>query len=74
LSLVDKNLDESLLRHGQRLVQAVQRSSDWQGTERSVDAESIATLWIVFYKLAIGVAISSRFISGAIEFAALTAQ
>jgi hypothetical protein len=53
---------------------AGQRSSDWQGTERSNDAETIATLWLVFYMLALGVAISSPFISRAIEFAALTAQ
>jgi hypothetical protein len=55
-------------------IRAGQRSSDWQGTERSNDAESIATLWLVFYMLALGVAISSPFISRAIEFAALTAQ
>jgi hypothetical protein len=55
-------------------IRAGQRSSDWRGTERSNDAESIATLWLVFYMLALGVAISSPFISRAIEFAALTAQ
>jgi hypothetical protein len=55
-------------------IRAGQRSLDWQGTERSNDAESIATLWLVFYMLALGVAISSPFISRAIEFAALTAQ
>jgi hypothetical protein len=55
-------------------IRAGQRSSGWQGTERSNDAESIATLWLVFYMLALGVAISSPFISRAIEFAALTAQ
>jgi hypothetical protein len=55
-------------------IRAGQRSSDRQGTERSADAETIATLWLVFYMLAIGVAISSPFISRAIEFAALTAQ
>jgi hypothetical protein len=55
-------------------IRAGQRSSDRQGTERSADAETIATLWLVFYMLAIGVAISSLFISRAIEFAALTAQ
>jgi len=55
-------------------IRAGQRSSDRQGTERSADAETIATLWLVFYMLAIGVAISSPSISRAIEFAALTAQ
>src|SRR5262245_33941881 len=28
---------------------ARQRPSDWQGTERSSDAESIATLWLISY-------------------------
>jgi hypothetical protein len=53
---------------------AGQKSSHWQGTERSNDAESIATRWLVFYMLALGVAISSPLISRAIEVAALTAQ
>jgi hypothetical protein len=34
----------------------------------------IATLWLVFYVIALGVAISSPLISRAIEFAALTAD
>jgi hypothetical protein len=55
-------------------IRARQRTSDRQDTERSTEAESIGTLWVVFYMLAIGVAISSPFISRAIEFAALTAQ
>jgi hypothetical protein len=39
------------------------------------NAESgIATLWLVFYVIALGVAISSPLISRAIEFAALTAD
>ena len=51
-----------------------QKSSHWHGTERTNAAESIGTLWLIFYMLALGVAISSPLISRAIEFAALTAQ
>jgi hypothetical protein len=55
-------------------IRARQRTSDRQDTERSTEAESIGTLWVVFYMLALGVASSSPYISRAIEFAALTAQ
>lgn len=44
-----------------------------QRAEDSNRAESgIATLWLVFYAVALGVAISSPLISRAIEFTALT--
>ena len=49
-------------------------ASPRRGAEGS-DAESgIATLWLVFYVIALGGAISSPLISRAIEFAALTAD
>jgi hypothetical protein len=52
-----------------------QKSSFRQGTEGSDGAESgIAMLWLAFYVLALGVAISSPLISRAIEFAALTSD
>jgi hypothetical protein len=51
-----------------------QKSSHWHGTERTNDAESIGTLWFIFYMLALGAAISSPLISRAIKFAALTDQ
>jgi len=44
------------------------------GTEGSNAESGIATLWLVFYVIALGVAISSPLISRAIEFAALTAD
>jgi len=54
---------------------AIRNSTHRQGTEGSIHAESgIATLWLVFYVIALGVAISSPMISRAIEFAALTAE
>ncbi|MGB9409691.1 MAG: hypothetical protein WCB26_00495 [Pseudolabrys sp.] len=50
-----------------------QRSSHRQRVEDSNRAESgLATLWLVFYAVALGVAISSPLISRAIEFTALT--
>ncbi|MGA7081762.1 MAG: hypothetical protein WB005_01125 [Pseudolabrys sp.] len=50
-----------------------QRSSHRQRAEDSNRAESgIATLWLVFYAVALGVAISSPLISRTIEFTALT--
>jgi len=42
--------------------------------EGSNTESGIATLWLVFYVIALGVAISSPLISRAIEFAALTAE
>src|SRR5262249_20904472 len=54
---------------------AGQNSSQPQGTEGSSNTETgIATLWLVFYVVALGVAVSSPLISRAIEFAALTAE
>jgi hypothetical protein len=50
-------------------------SSHRRGKEGSNHAESgLAMLWLAFYVLALGVAISSPLISRAIEFAALTAE
>jgi hypothetical protein len=46
-----------------------------QGTESSNRADyGIASIWLVFYVLALGVAISSPLISRVIEIAALTAE
>jgi hypothetical protein len=51
------------------------RNSRNASPRRGADAESgIATLWLVFYVIALGGAISSPLISRAIEFAALTAD
>ncbi len=45
------------------------------GAETAVTAEfGIATVWLVFYVVALGIAISSPLISAAVEFAALTAE
>jgi len=46
-------------------------ASPRQGAEDSGAESGIATLWLVFYVIALGVAISSPLISRAIEFAAL---
>jgi hypothetical protein len=53
-----------------------QDSSHRQGTEslNRVEPSGVATLWLVFYMLALGVVISSPLISRAIEFAALTSE
>jgi hypothetical protein len=52
-----------------------QNPSHRQGKENSNHAESgIATVWLVFYVLALGIALSSPLISSAIEFAAVTAE
>ena len=47
-------------------------ASPRQNAESSNAESGIATLWLVFYVIALGVAISSPLISRAIEFAALT--
>ena len=47
-------------------------ASPRQRAESSHAESGIATLWLVFYVVALGVAISSPLISRAIEFAALT--
>ena len=49
-------------------------ASPRQGADGSNAESDIATLWLVFYVIALGVAISSPLISRAIEFAALTAD
>jgi hypothetical protein len=49
-------------------------ASSRRGAESSNAESGIATLWLVFYAIALGVAISSPLISRAIEFAALTAD
>jgi hypothetical protein len=49
-------------------------SSLRRDAEGSYAESGIATLWLVFYAIALGVAISSPLISRAIEFAALTAE
>jgi len=57
-------------------IDAGQNSSHRRGKQgsNSCTESGIATLWLVFYALALGVAISSPLISRAIEFAALTAD
>ena len=46
-------------------------SSDRHGTDNDNRAESaVATIWLVFYVLALGFAIASFLAPGAIEFAA----
>jgi hypothetical protein len=49
-------------------------ASPRRNAEGSNAESGIATLWLVFYVIALGVAISSPLISRAIEFAALTAE
>jgi hypothetical protein len=49
-------------------------ASSRRDAEGSNAESGIATLWLVFYIIALGVAISSPLISRAIEFAALTAD
>lgn len=52
-----------------------QKLSPRRSTEPAVTAEpGIATVWLIFYVVALGIAISSPLISAAIEFAALTAE
>jgi hypothetical protein len=55
-------------------ISAGQKSSHRRDTEGFNRESGIATLWLVFYVLVLGVAISSPLISNAIEFAALTAE
>jgi hypothetical protein len=53
------------------LINADRNTSHWQRKENNNRAESaVATLWLIFYVLALGVGITSPFVSGAIDLAA----
>jgi hypothetical protein len=55
-------------------IDAGQDSSHRPESLNRVEPSGVATLWLVFYMLALGVVISSPLISRAIEFAALTSE
>jgi hypothetical protein len=68
---VERMLVESAAEIDMRpLINADQNISQWQRTENHNRAESaVATIWLVFYVLALGVAITSPFVADVIELA-----